>query len=342
MSSENILICPLGWGLGHASRMTSIGWRYLNAGKSVTFAGNENVIRFIKAELPDAKTIIFKGYSPIIPSQKWLIPVMALLQLPVWLIIILWEHTKLNKLLKNNHFDLVISDNRPGLYSHRATCIYVTHQLNIQMPSSLLIFQRPVNAMHRYFIKKFDECWIPDDPSVNLSGILSLDFQTIKNLKYTGILSRFEIPVNSVMTSPAVDIIVIASGTEPQRSIYIGLLTQVLSKMPLKSIIFTGKFQQQIEFSNTNVMVMPYTTAATMKSYLLNTQLIIARSGYSTLMDLFILNQKALLIPTPGQSEQEYLAQRMNQVFGYPVLVQDQYFKEQLRIFIENHFNIKS
>jgi len=57
---------------------------------------------------------------------------------------------------------------------------------------------------------------------------------------------------------------------------------------------------------------------------------VISRSGYTTIMDLAVLEKKAYFIPTPGQNEQEYLAKRLTKLGIVPSCKQADFKLEKL------------
>jgi len=65
-----------------------------------------------------------------------------------------------------------------------------------------------------------------------------------------------------------------------------------------------------------NVTVWPDPSAAELAEALKGAETVVCRSGYSSLLDLAALGQRAVLIPTPGQPEQVYLAKHWATRFG--------------------------
>jgi UDP-N-acetylglucosamine transferase subunit ALG13 len=214
----------------------------------------------------------------------------------------------------------VISDNRFGLWSKQAKTIFITHQLFIKAP----IGERLLSRINRYYIKKFTECWIPDIAgTANLSGDLSHPYPFPPNAFYVGTLSRFRsLPkaANSTFSlKRAYDVLVIISGPEPQRSIFEKIILDQAVLIALNILIVRGitEVAQTIETKN-NLDIVSHLTAVEMKEVILNASVIVSRSGYSTIMDLAVLKKRAIFVPTPGQTEQEYLAQRcMKKGFAY-------------------------
>ena len=303
-----ILICPLNWGLGHATRCLPIICQLLEESHEVVIASDGFPLEFLRQQFPELRFMNFPSYKITYSSGKN--QVFAMLKsLPGILTGILREHSQLNKILKSEHFDQVISDNRFGLWSKNTHCIYITHQLMIKMPKGLKWMEPLVRIMHRSFIQQYNECHIPDFEGLeNLSGDLSHKYPLPQNAKFIGPLSRFKgvkiIPDNEFK------LLCIVSGVEPQRSIFELYLIEKYQNKNFKTLIVCGQPQKDtVERNVGNVKLLSHLNDNKLAEYIVGSKKIVARSGYSTLMDLSILNclDKAEFIPTPGQTEQEYL-----------------------------------
>jgi hypothetical protein len=206
------------------------------------------------------------------------------------------------------NINLILSDNRYGVHSKSVPSVILTHQTTPYI-GEYLSFLRPLsNLISRRWIRRFNACWIPDFCGAhNLSGSLS---KTLKALPchYIGLLSRLSL-VERPYSNRKADILVILSGPEPQRTELEALLVRQLKDSQLKTILLGGR-PNAIEKTIGAVDLLPHCTAEEQKGLILNCRYIICRSGYSTLMDLLHCQRTALLIPTPGQFEQEYLAKR--------------------------------
>jgi UDP-N-acetylglucosamine transferase subunit ALG13 len=223
------------------------------------------------------------------------------------------EHRLLQRVIRENRIDAVISDNRFGMWNCRVHSVYITHQLNIKAPEGWQFAEPLLHFMHRHFWKNYRECWIPDFPgSPNLSGNLGHPRKVPPGCHYIGPLSRFaqlsEIHKDAASGQP--DLLVLLSGPEPQRSIFEKLVLTQLSGIPSITVVIVRGLP-----GNTERLDMP--SGVTFHSHLPDGELaslirsargIICRPGYSTLMDLWALGRGAVLVPTPGQTEQEYLA----------------------------------
>jgi len=307
----HILISPLDWGLGHASRCIPVINQLINAGHKVTLAGYGRSIILLQKEFPDLVSIELQGFSPSY-SKAGNLALHLFLLMPEFIGTLFREHRELKRLLALNNFDIIISDNRYGLWNKQTRSILITHQVMIKTPVWLRFAEYPLYLVSRLLISRFDECWIPDYyQSPGLSGDLSHKYPLPKNAKFIGTLSRFQpSKAQEVKTNDAVGIAVIISGPEPQRSLFEKLVTEQLSRLNFKSTIISGKPESEKDkVSELRSTIIPHLSSDEMSSLINSSSLIICRSGYSSVMDLQALKAKALFVPTPGQTEQLYLAQ---------------------------------
>ena len=308
-----ILICPLNWGLGHATRCVPIISRYLADGHEVQIAADGYPLEFLKQAFPALKTIELPSYQ--VKYSKLKTQIFAMLQnIPYIMYGVANEYKKLHQILTNEHFDLVISDNRFGLHVKKnhsnVRTIYITHQIMVKMPKGLKIFEPLVAKIHKNYIEKFDECWIPDiAENGGYAGDLSHKYKLPHNAKYIGLLSRFSNITVDKIESPF-KIVAVLSGLEPHRTMLEHKLIEKFRKSPHPALIVYGQPRpERREYTIGNVTLMSHLPHGTLAAYLQSAEHIICRSGYSTIMDLIELNciHKAEFIPTPGQTEQEYL-----------------------------------
>jgi predicted glycosyltransferase len=317
-----ILICPLNWGLGHASRDVLIVHRLLEAGHEVVIAGDGAVLAFLKAEFPKLKSIH-------LPTS---IRITYFKHLPAWLKIFIIsplllygfiiERYRLKKIVRKIHPDVVISDNRYGLWSEDVKSILITHQCSIKFPGFMKFLEYPAALFIRLLIEGFDICWIPDyEGPQNLSGDLSHRFPPPSNASYIGPISRFSMPAmptenayqtgrtDQVKKTPDADLLILLSGPEPQRTRLEKTVLKQVHSLPVNTIILQGLpgKNETVEIGPSHTMIS-HLPSRELKGLIQNARFIICRSGYSSIMDLAELKKKALIIPTPGQTEQEYLA----------------------------------
>jgi uncharacterized protein (TIGR00661 family) len=308
VNKGNVLICPLNWGLGHASRMIPVIHRLRNEGCKVIIAASDAPLHLLKMEFPDIFALNFPGFEIRFSNSKSQILAISL-QVPWFLFCIAKEHYQLKKIIRAHKIDLLISDNRYGLWNSTVKSIFVTHQLEIQLPRAAKFFQSAINTINHWFINKYDEVWIPDfAPPQNIAGILSENKAALPNVRYIGILSRFS------EIKPAYskyEVLCILSGPEPQRSIFENRLIAQLSDIEIKACLVRGTEKQLKRGISANLEIVNLANTKILQQLIAESEIIICRSGYSSIMDLIAMNRQAILVPTPGQTEQEYLAQHL-------------------------------
>jgi hypothetical protein len=307
----NILICPMEWGLGHAARMIPIAGKLLEMNNNIFIGSGEGHFSLFRNELTGLSYIKFTGFKP---GYSRFLPqyIFLLLKTPLLLYHIIAEHFRLKKIIREHDIDIVISDNRFGLWNRKVTTVYVTHMPLIPLPEPLRFLEFFGVLLHRYIIKKYSFCFIPDLPGeLNVSGRLSHGINLPDNVRFTGILSRFITPGLSPCETPIKfqHNTVILSGPEPQREILKQKLASLLKEHDTPTVILEGRPDKTREIVRSgSIFYYTHLPASEMKEMITGSDSIITRSGYTTIMELISLNCTALLIPTPGQTEQEYLA----------------------------------
>jgi hypothetical protein len=309
-NTVKILICPLNWGLGHATRCVPVIRQLLKENYKPVIVSDGFPLAFLKLEFPSLRFIEYPSYSIYYAAGKSQVGAM-IFNLPSILVGIIQEHFWLKKLVQSEHFDQVISDNRFGMWNKKVHCIYITHQVMVKMPSYLKFLEPLVHQIHLGIINRYNECRIPDwKEKGGLSGDLSHKYPLPGNAIFIGPLSRFQGPEN-IQPNTEFDAVAVISGIEPQRSLFEMSLVKRFENTNQKILIVAGQpGYKRAETSIGNITIVSHLQDNELASFLLGTRKIIARSGYSTIMDLAALNclHKAELIPTPGQTEQEYLA----------------------------------
>lgn len=307
---KRILICPLDWGLGHATRCIPIIHLLLQKNIEVVVGGNGSSLALLKKEFPELTFIELPGYN--IQYTNGSLALKLFLSTPKIFTAIKKEHDQLEKIIREKKIDLVISDNRFGLWNKQVRTIFITHQLMIKAP----IGERLLYRINRYYIRKFNECWIPDLAGrPNLAGDLSHPYPLPANAFYIGPLSRFSL-LKKVSAKPlfplksTYHVMVIISGPEPQRQLFENIILKQALTIPLNFLIVRGVTEtKQTAETRNNLDIVSHLPTVEMQEAILSSAVIVSRSGYSTIMDLSALKKKAIFIPTPGQTEQEYLAQ---------------------------------
>ena len=304
-NAKRILICPLDWGLGHATRCIPIINELLKNKYTVFIAASGRPLELLKQEFPKLGFVKFPGYNIKYGTGRNLAFKIAL-QAPKILRGIKRENKQLAAIIAKHKIDCVISDNRYGCWNKNVYSIFITHQLNVKSP----LFETQLNKIVTNYIKKYNECWVPDfeDDFENLSGDLCHKFQLPENTSFIGPLSRFSYKSNSVKS---IDVLVMVSGPEPQRTLFQDLVLEQLEKTKLQTIVACGTPEQKIDKTIGTIRVISHLDSKKLEQVILKSKIVIARSGYSTIMELAKLQAKAIFIPTPGQTEQEYLAKTL-------------------------------
>ncbi|MDG2330997.1 MAG: glycosyltransferase [Flavobacteriales bacterium] len=314
MVKKKILICPLDWGLGHGARCVSI-IHDLNSDFDVLLAGSGRVKPFLRQEFPTLPFIDFEGYNINYPSGgSMAIKMMA--QLPKVIQRIRSEKKELAKIIENHGIDLVISDNRFGLSSDSIPSVYITHQINVQAPGLLanLLYK-----LHAKYINRYTECWIPDfAESMNLSGALSHGRKP-SICRYTGPISR----LSKVRTAYKYDYCALLSGPEPQRTKFENLILETFKGQSATLLLLQGAPEEHKHMKIDNVEIVSHMNDQDLAKNLCASKTVICRSGYSSIMDLAKLGVNCIFVPTPGQTEQYYLAK--HHLFEHQVPYIDQH-----------------
>ena len=306
-----ILVCPLNWGLGHATRCVPIIQQLIADGHTPVLVSDGFPLSFLKQEFPTLLTIEYPSYS--IAYSKGSSQVFAMLRsFPSIVTGIIQEHLWLKKLLKQEHFDQVLSDNRFGMWNKGVHSIYITHQLMVKMPNGLKSLEPMVWWLHRQFIRCYAECWIPDfkERSLSLSGDLSHKYPLLPNQQFIGPLSRFG-SYKECLPNDDYKVVAVLSGVEPHRSLWEKELIAAFREATFKTLIVRGApCETPVEEKLGMLTLVSHLSSKELARVLLGADRILSRSGYSSIMDFKALGclQKVEFVPTPGQTEQEYLA----------------------------------
>jgi UDP:flavonoid glycosyltransferase YjiC (YdhE family) len=311
---KKVLIAPLDWGLGHAARCMPVIDQLLSNGHAVHLAGNGASLLFLKDKYPQLPAHELPGYNIRYPVGKNA-SVQILLQSPRMFRTIQQEHRFVEKIVADHHIDSIISDNRYGVWNKKCKNVIICHQVAIQSPDGFAWLNPLFLRAHFRMMKNFDVLWIPDEPGdINLSGKLSHGFRIPMPHIYIGTLSRFAglKKQTAAATGKKYRIVALLSGNEPQRTFFERQLIPELKKQDDTCLLIQGVTEKKSWQTDGNLDIATFLQANEMISILQEAETIICRSGYSTLMDLAALGKKAILVPTPGQTEQEYLANELD------------------------------
>ena len=303
---KKILFTVLNWGLGHATRSLPI-IRELIKENEVIIVSTGRSFLLLKSEFPGLEIIDYPDYSiKYSKSDKYLLLSLTF-QLPKILIRLFREHTFAKEIVREKKIDIIISDNRYGMYCKKIPSYLITHQLRFKMPKSLKKFEVLTEYFNKYYFKKYKKIFIPDYEGIpNFSGELSHDLRKIdkKKLRYIGLLSD-TMDTKEIFS----DYLVIISGPEPQRTNFEKLVREQIIDIEGKKIVILGKTESNDTELGNGLDIYSHLPRKDISKMINGAKLIISRPGYSTVMEITGAGKKALFIPTPGQTEQEYLAE---------------------------------
>ena len=297
-------MAPLNWGLGHATRCIPIIKALLENNYNPLIASDGNALALLKKEFPNLEILELPSYqieySKNGKNLKWQLFKNSLKTYKA----IEQEKKIIANWIEKYDIDGIISDNRFGVFSNNVPSVYITHQLNVLSGNTTWL----TSKLHQNVIKKFKECWVPDmEGKTNLSGELGHLKNNLINIKYIGPLSR----LRKKEASKKYDLMIVLSGPEPQRGILEAKLKTEVSNFSGQTLFIKGIVEKnQIKEQVDNVTYFNFMNSSELEQAFNESEIVLCRSGYTTVMDLVKLQKKAFFIPTPGQYEQEYLAQK--------------------------------
>ena len=323
-----VLVSPLDWGLGHATRVIPLIRTLLDEGCEVTIAASDASKSLLRAEFPELVVLDIPGYRIRYPQKGSQFFRKMAFQLPRILQAILREHLWLRAAMRAHRWDIVVSDNRYGLFHARVHAVILTHQVRIRTGRRLMdVLLRP---MLWRMLGCFDAVWVPDMPyEPNLAGDLCHG-RMPAHVTHIGPLSRF-----AALGAPAASrLLMLLSGPEPQRTIFESILRRELATFAGDVVVVRGLPGSDHRHTDGNgVEWIDHLPARQLEALVSDLGLVISRSGYSTVMDLVRMGRPAVLVPTPGQGEQEYLARHLCATGLFPSLSQEAFtLSEALRM----------
>lgn len=300
------------WGLGHATRMVPVIDMLLRNKARVIIGADNRPLDYLKGRFPECEFVCFPGFTPKYPENGRMGFAM-IKAYPEMLRQAKASKKLLEKLIVEKRIDVIISDNRYELSSKNAYSVFITHQLNIQTPGLAELFNPIIHREINRYIRRYDELWLPDyDGDFKLSGNLTeTERMPVENHSFVGPLSRFSL-VKPEPPKEHFELMIILSGPEPQRSILEKILHNQVIKTDLKTVVLQGQPEHFKTRTEKNIIYYSHLPDAQLAGLLKNSDIIISRPGYTTIMDLAVLGKKAIFIPTPGQTEQEYLGKLYN------------------------------
>jgi len=316
---KNILVAPLNWGLGHATRCIPVINALIENGFTPILASDGVALALLKKEFPHLVALELPSYNIEYAKKganfKWKLVKNS----PRALKAMFDEKKLVQKWIIEYQLSGIISDNRLGVHSKKVPSVFITHQLTVLSGTTTWFSSK----MHEYYIRKFDECWVPDtNDSINLTGKLGHLQKTSLNLKYIGVLSRLQ-----KLDLPIVyNLMIILSGPEPQRTMLEEKLIAELHYYKGSVVFIKGKIEseQSVAIKN-NITFYNFMQTEQLEKTFNESEMVLCRSGYTTIMDLVKLEKKAFFIPTPGQFEQEFLASKYYKEGLLPMATQEKF-----------------
>ena len=302
---SRVLVAPLNWGIGHATRCVPVIEQLLDAGYTPIIASDGAALAFLQQGFPDVASITLPSYKVSYSKNGKMLWLKLLMQLPHFIRTYRKEVNLIRSLVSEKEVKGIISDNRFGVYGKGVPSVYITHQIRVKTG----IFTFLSTKVHAFFIQKHQRCWVPDSAQKpDLSGVMSHDVSLSIPIDYIGVLSRFK-PENRPVKY---DVLVLLSGPEPQREILENMLLKSFTNTTKRICFVRGIVSEKVKSTQSgSILFYNFLFGKDLQHVINESAVIIARSGYSTIMDLKRLHKKAFFIPTPGQSEQLYLAQYM-------------------------------
>jgi UDP:flavonoid glycosyltransferase YjiC (YdhE family) len=326
MRRKTILYCVLNWGLGHATRSLPVIRALRERGDSVVIASTGRSLALLRRESPGCVFVDLPDYDVrYARSRLGLLPGL-LLRTPGILRRLSLEQSAVESLVDRFRPDAVVSDNRYGCYSTRVPSHFMTHQLRFSLPRGLGRAAVLSECFNRFCFLRYRSIWVPDDAGTpNLSGALSHDCRLARDpkIRYVGPLSSLgagRLPAGG----EEFDVLFLISGPEPQRTAFERMVLERISGFRGRAAVVLGKPESDaggVPADTAGARFHAHLGRADLLPLIRRSRLVVARSGYSTLMELAALGRRAVLVPTPGQTEQEYLgrhAMRAGFFFSVP------------------------
>ncbi|MGV3636415.1 MAG: glycosyltransferase [Flavobacteriales bacterium] len=300
-TGKRILVAPLDWGLGHSTRCIPIIQALLKRGAVPVIGADNGPLALLRTEFPALEHVRLPGatirYSKS-GSQLW----SMVRQFPEMVRSVRAENALFDRIRRDLQLDAAISDQRFGLRARELPSVLITHQVFPFTPIAQGLLRR-TNLRH---IARFDRCWIMDEPEApGLAGELSHGRDLPANARYIGTVSRMQ--AGGARGEGRFRIVAVISGPEPHRTLLEGILMDQLQRIEGHHLLVRGLPGKAARAEHGNVTSVPHLASAELAAALASAGLVVSRSGYTTLMDLVALCRSALVIPTPGQAEQEYL-----------------------------------
>lgn len=313
---KKILFAVLNWGIGHAVRSAPVIRQLLRYGYPVSIASDGMALHWLRQEFPGVENLELPAYDITYSRRAFTLPFHLARQMPHALKTIKKESAVIREYIAANPVDIIISDNRFGAFHPQCTNIYITHQLRVLSG----VFTPVTTYLHARIYRKYDSIWVPDTADRKLTGELT-KIAPAKNLRFIGWLSDKRI----LDTKKEYDITAILSGPEPQRSILEKQILSVFSQLSHKRTAIVRGIVENVkkQEKKDGVEIYNFLQPEELNRLINASETIISRPGYTSVMDMAVLDKKVIYIPTPGQTEQEYLASHLSQQYEISFISQN-------------------
>ena len=319
-----IIYAVCSWGLGHATRSLPVIRKLIEEGHEITIISHDRSLELLKSELgTQTKYIDIEDYPMLISENRRQFMAKSVIYWPLFIQKMEKGLQKVTKIIQKDKYDKIISDARYDIYSRKIPSFFISHQIRIMNPLRINIFEKGSETFNTFFFKRFCGVIVPDfKDENNLSGELSHNLKKIdeEKIHYVGVLSDFK----KQQKKKDIDYLISISGPEPQRTRFEEKILPQIKDLPGKKIITLGKTEKIDKLKNIQDTEAYTFLPKNKREELLNrSKMVISRSGYSTILDLAVIGTKALMTPTPGQIEQEYLAEYHNKKNNFYSVDQD-------------------
>jgi len=318
----DVIYAVCSWGLGHATRSLPVLRALIHEGHTIRIISHGRSLQLLQHELGDqASYIDIPDYPLLLSENTRQFLAKTLVYWPVFIKQMEAGLQRLTKIIEKAPCDIVVSDGRYEMYNKKIPSFFMSHQIRIMNPLRFRMFESGSEIFNQFFFKRYKKVIVPDYKTDDLSGDLSHNLKRINEdqLEYVGALSDF----SKKNTKKDIDYLISISGPEPQRTLLEKTLMEQVKRLQGTIVVTLGKTEQQEKKVDDHVTSYSFVDKAQRENLLNRAHMMIARSGYSTLMDLAVIGSKAVFIPTPGQIEQEYLASYHHQKHTFYATTQD-------------------
>ncbi len=324
-----ILVAPLDWGLGHATRCVPIVKEFLRQGAEVELAVVKANAGFFREVFPELRQRVAPGYNVVYPKYGFNMALWLLKNSAHLNAVMRYEKRYAEEMVERHGYDVLFSDNRFAFFSKKAYSVYMTHQRRIAFPPALVALEGIGIRWHRARMKIFDEVWVPDvETAPGYAGALShlpslRGAENAPKVKFVGPLSRFDEVAGSLkldrINAGKYRVVAVISGVEPARTQFENRLRDILRDVPGDHLMILGKPQApRRHWTEGNIEFVTHLPTGEFARAVRDADWVISRGGYSTVMDMAYLGAKCIFVPTPGQYEQVVLARDLATA-GYAV-----------------------